>query len=497
MDSIRLELVNAQPQKLASRDLPKTIELIALRDSIEVVCTDFDVNLLDRASRTLATSERNYTSVERSLLALVLAYDKFSPIIDDELTSFATECRELPKVFSQKEKPKRIENLLLRLPPDSFPKFTLRQTSYRTHIGQLKLSSDPPDAVIYTDGASTANGKPHCRASWAIYLPEHPDLCASGKVTSNPSNQTGEVTAAIQACLLAKRQGWKRIAVVSDSKYLINAVTVWLDRWLTDGFREIRGKRIINEEIIQTLALAKDGLEVEWIHTRGHSDDPGNDKADKMARAVLEKQPLKLFAFKRVTRETQEADPVLKIIISKINDLSNTFQLKDGLLHYIQQGGEQPGLLRVAVQNDQRHLLLQLAHDDEVYGGHLGNRKTARKLCQFWWPGMSSDLKEYIKTCPTCQRHKEPKGSSPGRLHPIPISRLFERLHMDIVGPINSNATSGAKYIITAIDAYTRYAFARPEKQVRAEECLSFLEEIIATHGTPEIIVTDQGTQLF
>lgn len=138
---------------------------------------------------------------------------------------------------------------------------------------------------------------------------------------------------------------------------------------------------------------------------------------------------------------------------------------------------------------------MELAHDDQLYGGHLGNRKTQKKLQQYWWPNMTADIKNYVQSCPTCQRYREPKGPTPGKLHPIPISKIFQHLHIDIVGPINANAVSGARYIVTAIDAFTRFAFAKAFKETKTDQCLQFLEEIISIYGVPETVVSDQGAQ--
>lgn len=108
---------------------------------------------------------------------------------------------------------------------------------------------------------------------------------------------------------------------------------------------------------------------------------------------------------------------------------------------------------------------------------------------------MSADVKAYVQSCRICQRHKHPKGRTPGLLHPIPVSRIFEQVHIDIVGPINAAAISGARYIITAIDAYTRYGYAKSVSQAKTEDCLDLLEEIIFQHGVPEKLVSDQGAQ--
>lgn len=65
---------------------------------------------------------------------------------------------------------------------------------------------------------------------------------------------------------------------------------------------------------------------------------------------------------------------------------------------------------------------------------------------------------------------------------------------MNIIGPIN--ATSGARYIVTAIDAYSQFGFARAKAEVKTIDCLDLLDDIVALHGTPEKLICDNGKQL-
>lgn len=75
---------------------PKIVELYAIPQSIEAVCTDTAGNLIERASKALSESESNYTHVERTLLALALACSKFEPFLCDENT--VQGCTFLPNI---------------------------------------------------------------------------------------------------------------------------------------------------------------------------------------------------------------------------------------------------------------------------------------------------------------------------------------------------------------------------------------------------------------
>jgi len=133
--------------------------------------------------------------------------------------------------------------------------------------------------------------------------------------------------------------------------------------------------------------------------------------------------------------------------------------------------------------------LLKLAHDDEIHGGHLGKNKTMRKLMRFWWPAMYRDVSNYVKSCHVCQAYKNPRGLPPGYLLPIKVSEIFEH------GPLKETKR-GNLHIVTAVDAFTKWAVAKPIKCTTSEELINFLEDnILSNYGVPKILITDRGPQ--
>ena len=50
------------------------------------------------------------------------------------------------------------------------------------------------------------------------------------------------------------------------------------------------------------------------------------------------------------------------------------------------------------------------------YSGHLGAGNTERNIAQhYWWPNMQTDVIQYVKTCPICQRNRKPTHKPFGR----------------------------------------------------------------------------------
>ena len=81
-----------------------------------------------------------------------------------------------------------------------------------------------------------------------------------------------------------------------------------------------------------------------------------------------------------------------------------------------------------------RLAILQLAHDIPL-AGHLGTEKTKDRVLQnFNWPGIFSDISQYCKSCPDCQKTARSRFANRAPLIPLPtIDIPFKRICMDIL----------------------------------------------------------------
>lgn len=131
--------------------------------------------------------------------------------------------------------------------------------------------------LIYTDGSCVPNpGK----GGWGAVLiyNGHQKEIFGGEHQS--TNNRMEITACIQALKSLKRPC--KVKLFSDSQYVINAMTSWIKKWQTNGWKS--GKNpVINSDLWQILLRESFNHEIEWIWIRGHNGNVMNDKADELA----------------------------------------------------------------------------------------------------------------------------------------------------------------------------------------------------------------------
>jgi thymidylate kinase/transposase InsO family protein len=127
--------------------------------------------------------------------------------------------------------------------------------------------------------------------------------------------------------------------------------------------------------------------------------------------------------------------------------------------------------------------------------GHVG----ATKLCsvlmaRYYWRGMHQQVAAQLKGCDNCLRHKTLFKLKP-ELKPLPPSRLWERVNLDSMGPYPATK-AGARYICVAVDAMSKYVEAWPTPKLDSATMAQFFEmSVMANHGLPRTVVTDQGKE--
>ena len=139
-----------------------------------------------------------------------------------------------------------------------------------------------------------------------------------------------------------------------------------------------------------------------------------------------------------------------------------------------------------------RNTVLHIAHTIPSVG-YLGKKTAGRILKRFYWPTLFQDVEDFCRSCEVCQKSTHGWGARAPMI-PLPImGEPFERIAMDIVGPL-PRSRAGHRYVLVVCDYATKYPEAVPLKSIDAECIAEELVKIFARMGIPKEILTDQGS---
>jgi ribonuclease HI len=143
--------------------------------------------------------------------------------------------------------------------------------------------SDRKIAKIYTDGACSGNPGP---GGWGtvIYYDDG-SVHELGGGERQTTNNRMEMQAAIAGLEFLKQSGQtSAIALYTDSEYVKNGITKWIQGWKKKHWQTSTGKAVLNQDLWEILDELNT-KQVEWLYVRGHTGDVGNERCDTIARA--------------------------------------------------------------------------------------------------------------------------------------------------------------------------------------------------------------------
>jgi len=135
------------------------------------------------------------------------------------------------------------------------------------------------DVIVYTDGACSGNPGP---GGWGVLLisGKHRKELMGG--LAETTNNQMELAAAIEGLTALKNPS--HVTLYTDSTYVKDGITKWIHNWKKNGWRTAGKKPVKNAELWQALDEAVARHDITWKWVKGHNGDPGNEKADELAR---------------------------------------------------------------------------------------------------------------------------------------------------------------------------------------------------------------------
>lgn len=145
-------------------------------------------------------------------------------------------------------------------------------------MNERHVSVPHPCVTIYTDGACKGNPGPGGWGAWLSWNGHEKELFGGEPLTTN---NRMELTAVIQALGCLNRTS--EVMLYTDSEYVRKGITEWILNWKRRGWKTTDNKPVKNAELWQQLEAQCQRHQVTWHWVRGHSGDPGNERADELA----------------------------------------------------------------------------------------------------------------------------------------------------------------------------------------------------------------------
>lgn len=134
--------------------------------------------------------------------------------------------------------------------------------------------------TAYTDGCCLGNPGV---GGWGILIKEGDDTVEIYGGEKATTNNRMELEAVIQTLLSVDTRERCQVAIHTDSQYVKNGITSWIEKWKLNGWRTADKKPVKNKDLWEEL----DGLctrhDVTFHWVRGHNGHPENERADALA----------------------------------------------------------------------------------------------------------------------------------------------------------------------------------------------------------------------
>jgi len=139
---------------------------------------------------------------------------------------------------------------------------------------------------IFTDGACIGNPGPGGWAAVLLIEGDKKEIFGGEKLTTNNRMELTATIKALEYCVEkeGKQPILKQIKIYTDSTYVKDGITVWINTWEKNNWKTADKKSVKNVDLWKELKELTKSNKIEWNWVKGHSNEPMNDLADKLAK---------------------------------------------------------------------------------------------------------------------------------------------------------------------------------------------------------------------
>ena len=132
---------------------------------------------------------------------------------------------------------------------------------------------------IYTDGSCLSNPG---NGGWAAIINMNGEIKKISGNEKNTTNNRMELMAPINA--LKDINSKDPIEIFTDSKYVKNGITEWINTWVLNNWKTSKKENVKNKDLWLELHKLNQSLNVKWNWIKAHAGDPLNEEVDMLAK---------------------------------------------------------------------------------------------------------------------------------------------------------------------------------------------------------------------
>tara|TARA_Y100001970_G_C14218483_1_gene851111 strand:- start:1031 stop:1456 length:426 start_codon:yes stop_codon:yes gene_type:complete len=133
--------------------------------------------------------------------------------------------------------------------------------------------------TIYTDGSCLNNPG---NGGWAAIISENDKIKKISGNEKNTTNNRMELLAPINA--LKGIKSGSEIKIFTDSQYVKNGITDWINLWLSNNWKTSKKEDVKNKDLWIELYNLNKSLNIQWNWVKAHDGNPLNEEVDLLAK---------------------------------------------------------------------------------------------------------------------------------------------------------------------------------------------------------------------
>ena len=133
--------------------------------------------------------------------------------------------------------------------------------------------------IIYTDGSCLTNPG---SGGWAAIIKENNEIKKISGNEKNTTNNRMELLAPINALKTIKPGSV--IKIYTDSQYVKNGITDWINKWLSNNWKTSKKENVKNKDLWIELYNLNNSLNIQWNWVKAHDGNALNEEVDLLAK---------------------------------------------------------------------------------------------------------------------------------------------------------------------------------------------------------------------